>query len=147
MIPFYGFVLYLLFLGGCNLSSPAVAFRKVDFSAGLCEGTCPQFNMIIDETGAATYEAGMFNSREGKFTTVIKPAQMDSLKLLISKAAINSLPDSYSTLATDHPSYRLQVSFTDGIIKTIDDYGPSGPRALQKLYDFIFSLRETQDWK
>ncbi|MFD2918680.1 DUF6438 domain-containing protein [Terrimonas rubra] len=146
-MTFYSFILYLLLLSGCGCFMPSGDFREVEFSAGLCEGTCPQFSITINETGASTYVAGMFNDREGTFTTVIKPAQFDSLKYFIAKADLNSLPDTYATQATDMPSYQIKVSFPGGTTKTIDDYGPAGPRALQELYGFIFSLRETQDWK
>lgn len=148
-MSFYSFIVYLLLLSGCGgfIPAPPSDFREVEFSAGLCEGTCPQFSITINETGASTYVAGMFNSREGTFTTVIKPVQLDSLKHFIGSANFNNLASSYATPATDMPSYQIKISFPDGSIKTIDDYGPSGPQALQQLYGFIFSLRETQDWK
>lgn len=146
-MSFYSFICYLLLLSGCGCFIPASDFREVEFSAGLCEGTCPQFSITINETGASTYVAGMFNDREGTFTTVIKPAQLDSLKHFIGSANFNNLASSYTTPATDMASYQIKISFPDGTIKTIDDYGPSGPQALQQLYSFIFSLRETQDWK
>lgn len=146
-MPFYSFILYLLFVGGCNFSASSKDFREVNFSAGLCEGTCPEFSITINNTGASTYVAGMFNTREGKFTSHIQPARLDSLKQLLHNAGINNLPESYSSQATDLPSYRLQVSFMDGTVKTIDDYGPAGPYTLQQLYNFMFSLRDSQDWK
>lgn len=148
MVPFYNFLFFLFMVTGCTcFIPPANDFREMEFSAGLCEGTCPQFSITVNETGVSTYVAGMFNAREGTFTTVIKPAQLDSLKSFIAKADLNSLPGTYATQATDMPSYQIKVSFPDGTTKTIDDYGPAGPHALQQLYDFIFSLRETQDWQ
>lgn len=63
------------------------------------------------------------------------------------QANILTLRDNYSKSVTDLPMYTLRVQFEGGRQKTIKDYGLSGPGKLVKIYDLIFSLRETQDWK
>lgn len=119
----------------------------ISFHADECYGECPIFTMSIMEDGTATYHAERFNKQHGDFKTIIKQAQLDSLFTLIKNADIISLNDKYSTDVTDSPTYSLQVQFNSGLQKSIVDYGPSGPAELDKIYEFIFSLRETQDWR
>lgn len=129
----------------CKSSKPQIS--KIEFSADACFGTCPIFTMSILSDGTATYNAKEYNPRKGKFKTTINKLQLDSLISLINKADILSLKDKYSTDWTDHPTYNFTVLFQNGQKKTINDYGPSGPNNLKEVYDFVFSLRESQNWK
>jgi hypothetical protein len=130
---------------GCSTKEPAIS--KISFQADACFGECPIFAMTILKDGAASYHAEMFNKQQGEFKTAIKKTQLDSLIELIQQANIISLKDKYSAPITDQPTYTLKVQFSNGQQKTIEDYGPSGPKKLDKIYDLIFSLRETQNWK
>ena len=121
--------------------------NQIEFNADGCEGDCPIFSMRILNTGAANYNANMFNERQGKFKTVIKKPQLDSLMTLIQNSNFFNLKSNYSSPYTDHPTYTLKVKLNDGRTKTIEDYGPNGPDEIRKVYDFIFSLRNSQQWK
>jgi hypothetical protein len=103
--------------------------------------------MKISDSGAANYDAIEYNERQGQFKAFIKKPQLDSLLTLIREAEIFSLKNNYSMPVTDHPTYTLMIKLKNGRTKKIEDYGPSGPEKLMKIYSLIFSLRETQDWK
>lgn len=145
----FNLIALLLLLGSCALKKPEEKnnIQKVQFSAGACFGTCPIFNMVIQENGNAEFDAKNFNDVEGKFKTVIQKPQLDSLFKLINQAKITSLKDHYDAEITCQPTYDLVVVFRDGKTKHISDYGPSGPDELGKIYSMLFSLRETQDWQ
>lgn len=136
-------------LAGCATGKIKTAdnIQKVALSTTPCFGTCPVFDMKIEANGHAEYEAKRFNPVTGKFTAVIRKEQMDSLFVLIDKAKLLTLPDEYTQQVTDMPTYRFSVQYKDGKNKWISDYGPMGPEALQHVYKFIFSLRESQTWK
>lgn len=135
----------LILLTNCN--PPSINFQKIEFQADACFGECPVFNMTINSDGSASYDANMFNERQGQFKTTIKQNYLDSLKTLINNADIFSLKDNYSTTWTDHPTYTLTVILNKDSTKKIVDYGPGGPDKLTKIYKQIFSLRQSQDWK
>ena len=120
---------------------------RIDFHAGGCEGTCPDFTMTILNNGTANYDAILFNEQRGKFKTIIKKPQLDSLMMLVKSSDLFNLDDNYTTPATCLPSYTLTVKLKNGKIKTIHDSGPNGPDELMEIYEFIFSLRNTQQWK
>jgi hypothetical protein len=135
----------LVVLMGCSI--PRLEISQIYFQADVCFGECPIFNMTIASDGGADYSAKMFNKLQGEFKTVIKKSQLDSLTMLIESANVFSLNNKYSMNWTDHPTYTLTIKLKNGKVKTIEDYGPSGPEKLKLVYRQIFSLRESQDWK
>jgi hypothetical protein len=135
----------ILILTSCK--SQKLDISQIEFKAEACFGECPVFDLKILEDGTANYDAKIFNKQQGEFTTTIKKVQLNSLTTLIEKANFFSLNSNYSTPWTDHPTYYLTVKLKNGQTKSVKDYGPSGPDKLKKVYDLIFSLRETQDWK
>lgn len=137
----------ILLMAGCATTKNTNNIAKVDFSTSPCFGTCPVFSMSIDGNGTAVFDAKRFNDVTGEHKGMIKKAQLDSLFTMINKSDILSLEDKYTAQITDMPGYILFVQFTDGKSKTISDYGPSGPEKLKKIYDFITSLRGSQEWK
>ena len=132
-------------LAGCNSTKQEIS--QVDFRAGACFGECPIFTMSITGDGAANFHAEMFNKVDGNFKTVIRKPQLDSLMTLVNKSNFFSLENHYTNAWTDHATYTLTVRLQNGQTKTIEDYGPSGPEKLKRVYEFIFSLRESQNWK
>jgi len=120
---------------------------EVDFQASVCFGNCPGFGMKIKKNGEAEYNAVVYNKLKGQFKAIIKKSQLKELNKLIEKAEFFSLKDNYSTMESDGPTYTITITLRNGKEKKIEDYGPSGPGNLQVVYDFIFSLRDSQDWK
>lgn len=139
------FLSIILAFAACNSKQPGIA--QIEFKADPCFGKCPVFEMTISNDGKASYNAIHFNEREGQFKTTIAKPQLDSLWAYIGNPEIFSLSGHYSASMTDQPTYTLTLNLQNGERKTITDYGPAGPKNLHKIYDLIFSLRETQDWK
>jgi len=135
----------VLAFAACPPKRPGIA--QIEFKADPCFGECPVFEMTIFNDGRASYDAIHYNEREGQFTTIVAKPQLDSLWAYVGNAELFSLSDHYSVLMTDQPTYTLTLKLQNGDHKTVTDYGPDGPKNLQKIYDLIFSLRETQNWK
>jgi hypothetical protein len=120
---------------------------EVDFQASVCFGACPGFGMKIKKNGEADYNAVQYNKLKGQFKAAIKKSQINELFKLIDKTDFFNLKENYSTTESDNPTYTITVTLKNGQIKKIEDYGPSGPGNLKQVYDLIFSLRDSQDWK
>ena len=142
---FFSVIYVLIFIYGCAQCKEDIS--QIKFHADYCYGTCPVFEIAINNDRSASYKAIEYNKLEGLFNTTIEKPQFDSLLLLISEANLFSLKNGYDISATDHPTYTLTVILKNGETKTITDYGPAGPEKLRLVYNKIFSLRETQDWK
>ena len=139
------FLSIVLVFTSCRPKQPNIS--QIDFKADACFGTCPIFTMTILNDGTANYDARLYNERQGQFRTIVRKPQLDSLLAYIANADFFSLKENYSTPITDQPTYILTVKLKNGKSKTIEDYGPSGPKNLDKIYALLFSLRETQNWK
>jgi hypothetical protein len=139
------YLLILILLTGCTKTK--VDFEQIDFEAGVCFGECPIFEMKIRSDGEASYHAEMYNDMEGQFKSTLKKSELDQLINALEDSDFFTLPDNYSIDITDHPTYILSVKLKDGSIKTIEDYGPSGPEKLKAVYKVFFSLRQSQNWR
>jgi hypothetical protein len=106
---------------------------------------CANFEITINKDGTAYFNPEVCN--KGQFKTVIKKGQYDSLFTSIANSDLFLLSDNYFEDFIDAPTYVLTVKLTNGKVKTIKDYGPCGPEEIQKVYEKILSLRESQDWK
>jgi hypothetical protein len=121
--------------------------RQIHFSTSGCYGTCPVFDLVILADGTATYNAIKFNKKKGKFKTTLDTASYNTLVATLDYLRPSSLKDSYRVNWTDDQTVVLEVTFQDGQVKKIRDYGGIGTFGLKNLYAQFFKLRETQSWK
>lgn len=143
MKTFYFFSIFFL-LSNCKEQLHDIS--QINFKADACFGTCPVFEMNIADDGTAHYDAQEFNEREGQFNAVIRHEELDRLMVLIEKSDFFHLKNEYSAEVTDMPTYTLTIKLKNGQSKTIKDYGPIGPDALQLVYKEMFSIRQNQSW-
>lgn len=130
---------------------------KIEFNTSGCHGACPIFDLTLNENSISKFTAKHYNfskkpivygqSEEGKFETVIHKKEYDEICQIINYLQIKTLDDSYFLFKMHQPSCKLSVHFTDGSIKTIDDYGKVGTNGLNFLYKKLHELRFNQDWK
>ena len=151
--------LSLLFFFSCATKNMS-QYSKIEYEAGACFGFCPIFKMQIDPDRTAVIEAEHFTfsdgrskdefskPKEGTFTTTIKEADFDKLIMLLNNLNIKNLQSDYGNKnVSDLPTSYLNVTFKDGSLKKIKDYGKNGSLELKEVYLFLEDLRKTQTWK
>ena len=121
--------------------------RQIHFSASGCYGTCPVFDLVVLADRTATYNAIQFNKRKGKFQATLDTASYNTLVATLDYIQPSSLKDAYRVNWTDDATVALEVTFSDGQVKKIRDYGGIGTFGLRNLYAQFYKLRETQPWK
>ena len=129
-----------------NRSPKNYDIQKIVFSTTECYGICPVFDLQISREGTATYQAKKFSKKEGNFTTTIKPQQFKELWRLLNYLDLPKLRDHYAVPQTDNPTCTLTITYGNGQVKTIEDYGEKGTFGLQRVYRLLFALRESQAW-
>ena len=94
-----------------------------------CLGTCPVYKLIIDSSNATLEaEAYIVNSDDtlrGTYYSKLAPETFNKLTELVNYIDLSSLKTFYSVSMTDQPSGIIEIVFTDGSFKRIDDYGKS----------------------
>ncbi|MGI4871264.1 MAG: DUF6438 domain-containing protein [Janthinobacterium lividum] len=120
---------------------------RISFSASTCYGSCPVFKLTIGPDRTATYQAIRYNNKQGQFRGVIDLNAYDQLLATLAYLHLTSLQDAYAVTWTDDQTMQLEVTFTNGQVKRIKDYGGVGTQGLANLYNQLFALRETQAWK
>lgn len=139
----YSICLLALF-NACTPMPTGIA--QIEFSTSPCFGTCPVFSMHIDSSRNATYHAIDNNERQGKFQGVIRKQDYDSLVNLILTGRIDQCQDTYRADVTDLAGCNLTITYIDGRIKKIDDYGFRAPEKLITIYARLIHFRNNQEW-
>ena len=111
-------------------------------------GDCPAICLNIFNDGTAYYKIEKnIRQRSGNYRGKITSNKLNEIMSLIKYMDILNLKDDYQVQSTDMPSSKLNVYFSDGSVKEINDYGLQGTLGLVRLYDLLFALRLEQKWK
>lgn len=134
-------------------------YSKIQYEAGACFGFCPMFKMTINPDRTAIIDAEHFTfeegrskadfskAKEGVFKATIKKEEYDKLISLMNGLNIKSLNAKYGDRrVTDLPTSYLTVTYKDGTVKKVEDYGKNGTEKLAELWTFLEDLRKTQTW-
>ena len=130
---------------------------QIEYSTSGCLGTCPIFELIVNEQTKSTFIAKYYNfskkraianqKEEGTFETTIDSDDYIEICQIINDLQVKRLSDFYISGGTCQPTSTLKVHFTDGTVKTIEDYGKIGTNGLYVLYGKLADLRFNQDWE
>ena len=130
------------------------SIEKIEYQTTRCFGTCPQFNIVIDKAKNATFNAQHHNRKDknekeikGKYKTTIKDKDFDEIINLMNDIDFPNLNNNYTIGRKDYPSCFLTITYDNGKVKRIRDYGLSGTSELKELYNLMFELRFNQEWE
>jgi hypothetical protein len=131
-----------------NDSPKTHRIEEIEYKTSGCFGTCPIFELTIDSNHQAVYKPIAFNKKKkGTFKGTIRSFEYDELVGLLNYIDFADLRDSYSVNWTDDQSSFLSITYDDGKVKKINDYGLIGTFGLSRVYKILFDLRENQSWK
>jgi len=136
---FGGFIEY-------NSSPKQIDFKQIKVMTSPCFGTCPIFEMTINNSKQATLNAKEYNKLTGIYKSKIDEKAFNDLVALLAYLNIDSLKNNYAIGWTDNPSIDTEIEY-NGLIKKIHDYGLEGSFGLKRLYDILYQLKATQDWE
>ncbi len=113
---------------------------RIEFSTSHCYGTCPVFEISLDENLGVFYKGIDYVEKKGEYELKGERADWDYLSKLLANMRIERLNDSYSSAWTDMQTGFLTVTFDNGTSKSISDYGLGGTFGLRLFYNYIFEL-------
>jgi len=121
--------------------------EKIDASTTMCFGSCPVFELSINADGTAIYKALNYNEKKGNFEGEVDTETLNELFGLVNYIRARSLRNDYKVNWTDDQTINITITYKDGTVKSISDYGEIGTFGLQRLYEHLFKLRTSQKWQ
>lgn len=115
-----------------------------------CFGSCPIYTLRIDKNCVATLDAidHLSNGLKGWHKTNLPEKEWMKLVSKLNEINYNGLQDSYGNRnITDLPSVNTSITFADGNMKKINDYGARGTDELTDLYAYVDALIGKLDWQ
>ncbi len=143
-----------------NTNVKAHSIEKIEYTTTGCYGTCPIFRLTIERNGNMIFDAKRYNTvynvTEGKkinekemkgiYKSILSESDYSKLSEIINYLDFENLDNDYAVDWTDDQSCNLKITYDNGKVKTINDYGLLGTFGLRNLYDRLFSLRQTKVW-
>lgn len=130
---------------------------KIEFNTSGCFGTCPVYKLTLNRDSSSVFNAQYYNfsknreitygKEEGVFTTTINKMEFDKLEDIINYCEFENLNKEYSVTHTDDQTGDLKITFNNGKVKTISDYGMIGTYGLKILYEKLAELRFNEKWR
>jgi hypothetical protein len=151
-----GFLLVVLLVGSIPLLSflfretriPADAEFEIQLQRTACYGTCPIYQVTINQAGEVVYIGNSFVDFTGEHRSVISQDELSELRRAFERIDFFSLKDSYTDMgATDFPSAIVSLT-VNGREKVIDHYHGdfNAPEELSKLESEIDRVANTTQW-
>jgi hypothetical protein len=121
-------------------SIPSFDFDQIVFSRSGCYGSCPVLDISLHKNGEVYYQGEGYIHPLGFYRSKTNSAQKTQIFSKFRNIAIDSLSDVYSAGHTDDETITTTFIKNGRIIKTIYDYGKSGPKELVWAYVPIENL-------
>lgn len=130
------------------------AIEKIEYFTSPCYGTCPVFQLTLTEDKTGYFIPKLHNfsddydgqKDEGFFTTSVASEKYNEITALLTYLDFENLDDYYSLSSTDHPGCTLRITYDNGHVKEIGNYGQEGTYGLMKVYQLLADLRFNQKW-
>lgn len=131
-----------------NNSPQTHQIEKIEYKTSGCFGGCPSFGLTINSNRKAIYKPIYFNeNKKGTYKGRIENSQFNELINLLNYIDFPKLEDNYHVGWTDDQTSLLTITYDDGKVKNVKDYGLIGTFGLSRVYKILFDLRENQSWK
>ncbi|MFC3161320.1 hypothetical protein SAMN05443633_101398 [Chryseobacterium arachidis] len=138
-----------------NSKPASYDIEKIEYETTTCFGTCPKFYISIEKDRNAFFKAEHYNTDKiknkkeikGNFKTLLKKNNYDEIKNLLNYIDFPNLEDNYSVTWSDDQTSTLKITYNNGKVKEIKDYGLIGTYGLNRIYQLFFELRFNQNWK
>ena len=121
--------------------------ESIEFSTSGCYGECPVFKLNILKNRNSTYNAIEYNDTKGNYECVIDQKSHSEIEQFLNYIDFANLENEYQVAHTDDQTGILKITYDNGKVKNIYDYGMAGTLGLSRLYKIFLKLRVNQKWK
>lgn len=129
--------------------------ETIQFFRGPCFGHCPMYEFAIHKDGSALFYADQNNFTDEYntcrsdvvYSSHIRVKDLSNLIYFLNYLDFPTLEHSFSIGGSDMSKALLIITYDNGKVKKISDYGLSGTYGLRTLYAFMQELRFNQKWR
>ncbi|MEO6174589.1 MAG: DUF6438 domain-containing protein [Flavobacterium circumlabens] len=126
---------------------PDLQVEKIEMETTTCGGACPNFELEIKRNLKTKFYGKLYVRFVGKSESKITAKEWSEINTLINYIEVKKLKDRYVADSFDLPTINLKVTFEDGSVKVIDDYGADGTFGLRALYSKLKKIGMDTKWK
>lgn len=119
-------------------------FASVTLRTNQCFGSCPIFELTINQDGSGAFEGIKYTSKIGKMNFGADKEDVSYLNEILGLINFKQMKEDYFVCWTDDQTGYLTVNFSDGRSYEIEDYGLSGTHRLTLLYNYLFDLSKVK---
>ncbi len=123
-----------------NNSKSNINFDQIIFSSSYCYGSCPVIDISIDNKNKVYYQGEDYVNPLGIYESSIDNLKTKYIFSKFGNANIDSLLNNYRANHTDDRTITTTFVKNGKIVKTIRDYGKTGPKELVWAYVPIENL-------
>lgn len=109
-------------------------FDEIAVSSSGCLGSCPSNNIIINQSGEASYFGENYNTKNGLYTFSLTKDEYSQILSNFKKADVKKLNEKYEAGWTDDQAITLSFLKDGKIVKSVRDYGNIAPPELYWTY-------------
>ncbi|MEI9958213.1 MAG: DUF6438 domain-containing protein [Ferruginibacter sp.] len=127
--------------------------EQIEFSTSGCGGLCPVYKVVINSDKSATWlwDSNYYNVVNkkvvnGNYGTKLISYNLSYLTQVLNYIDFARLKNIYAVPWTDDKSCEIKITYDNGKIKKISDYGMVGTFGLERVYKLLFDLWRTQEW-
>ncbi|GAA4425358.1 hypothetical protein GCM10023188_06220 [Pontibacter saemangeumensis] len=89
--------------------NPELAFSKINFSTGPCEGDCPVFDLTIDGSGQVEYVGKLYSEKLGEHHGQLPQQLVKNLNELLSHIDFQKVSENQLPPPADNPQSELRI--------------------------------------
>lgn len=134
------------FQGASEAQWDELLVDKFTLSRGGCYGPCAIYQVEFFRGGRARYTGADFAPRVGVFQGEMSLYGYALLCSLSERIKLNEMSNQYSASWTDDETVTITVD-SDGVSKTIEDYGQQAPPEFQAFRALFDELAEEVTWE
>ncbi|UWY28883.1 DUF6438 domain-containing protein [Flavobacterium sp. TR2] len=120
---------------------------SIEINTNGCFGDCPSYDLKINQDGQADFKGKSFMNFEGSSTKKIALSYFTELVKILEYIKVKELNNNYDVDWTDSQTTILKITFSDGSVKEIRDYGMQGTFGLRLIYSNLFKIASATNWE
>ncbi|MES3019671.1 MAG: DUF6438 domain-containing protein [Bacteroidota bacterium] len=118
--------------------------EKIEYQVeGCTEGMCPKFSLEITPDLTIKFKAGDYGLSRGDLEGRLSKSDYSKLISVLNYTDFPDLQNKYKVNLFHGTSVTLKITYENGKVKTIHDYGLLGTFGLNKVYQILDALKKS----